>query len=62
MSPLRSFVGWWAHLDAKWQIGVPLALLAASGLLLLAGRLFVFGWAAGLVLLALGGKRKSDLF
>ena len=57
---LKALIEWWAGLNWKIRIGIPIILLIISGLMLLAGRVWIFGWAAGLVLLLFGGPSDSE--
>lgn len=57
---LKQIIEWWANRNWKIRIGIPVVLLIIAGIMLLCGRVWIFGWLAGGILLAFGGKSKSE--
>jgi hypothetical protein len=54
-------IQWWAGLDWKIRILIPLVLIAVStAIYLLADRIWPWGWGAGVVLLAFSGRSKAE--
>ena len=53
---MRSLIEWWAGLSTKAQYGIAICLILVSTILLLAGRLWIWGWAVGLVLFFFSGS------
>ena len=54
------FFGWWADLPAWLRYGVALLFLAISTALWFAGRLWPWGWVAGIVLLPMAGPSNAE--
>ena len=57
---LQTLIEWWAGLNWKIRLGIPIVLLLISGLLLLDGILWISGWLIGFVLLIFGGPSDSE--
>ncbi len=62
MSFLYVLIDWWAGMNRWVRFGVPLFFLVVSGLLLAAGRIWVFGWIIGVVLLLGASSSAGDPF
>jgi len=59
--PIRGLIEWWAGLDWKIRLLIPVILLAIStALWLLANLIWPWGWVAGVVLLLAGGRSESE--
>ena len=54
------FFSWWADQSPWLRYGVALLLIAISTVLFLAGRLWIWGWVAGLILLLFAGPSSSE--
>ena len=58
---ILTVIGWWAGLSCWPRYGAAgLFLLVPIVILLLNGRLWVWGWVVGLVLLIFGGPSDSE--
>jgi len=58
---IKGVIDWWAGLDWKFRILIPICLLFLSTIILLFFRiLWIWGWLLGLILLMLGGRSKSE--
>jgi len=53
-------IEWWAGLNWKIRVLIPLILIAISTILLFLGRIWFWGWAAGFILLMFSGRSKSE--
>jgi hypothetical protein len=51
---------WWAGLPWWLRVGVAVAFLLSSTILLLAGRFWPWGWAVGVVLLLFSFPSKAE--
>ena len=57
---IRSLIDWWAGLTPWVRFLVPIALIAISTGLLLAGILWIWGWLVGGILLLFSGPSDSE--
>jgi len=57
---LRWFIDWWAGLSGWLRIGVPLLLLAVSGVALLFNYILIPGWVLGGLLLLFCGRSDAE--
>ena len=53
-------IEWWAGLDWRIRIAIPLAFLALSTVLLVCGILWPWGWGVGAVLFLFGGRSDAE--
>ncbi|NLW49946.1 MAG: hypothetical protein GXY85_03770 [Candidatus Brocadiaceae bacterium] len=60
LRPVLGFIEWWSGLTPWFRLGVPVALLALSGILLAFGYVFVVGWGLGIVLLLFSGRSDAE--
>lgn len=56
----RGLYGWWASRSPWLRIGMAAALLLVSGILLLFGHFWIYGWAVGGVLLFFAFPNKAE--
>jgi len=54
------FFSWWSDLPAPLRYGVAILLIAASTVLYFLGRLWIWGWVAGVILLLFAGPSDSE--
>jgi hypothetical protein len=54
------FLTWWADQSAWLRYGVALLLIALSTVLFFAGRIWIWGWVVGVVLLLFSGPSSSE--
>jgi hypothetical protein len=54
------FFNWWAEQSPWLRYGVALILIAISTIILLAGRIWIWGWVAGVILLLFAGPSSSE--
>jgi hypothetical protein len=52
--------GWWGTLSPLWRYGIAIILLAISTVLFFLGRLWIWGWVIGAVLLMFAGPSESE--
>ena len=51
---------WWAGQNPWLRYGFAILLILISTLLLLAGRIWIWGWVAGVIMLLAGGRTSSE--
>jgi hypothetical protein len=54
------FLTWWADQSAWLRYGVALLLIALSTVLFFAGRIWIWGWVVGVILLLFSGPSSSE--
>jgi len=58
---IRPFAEWWAGLDWKFRLGLPLCFLCAStALWLFADVIWLWGWVMGALLLLVSGRSQAE--
>jgi len=57
---LKSLIEWWAELNWKIRITIPVILIIISTILLLLGKIWIWGWIFGVTLLLAGGPSNSE--
>ena len=56
----RISIEWWANLDPKIRITIPVILLIISTVLFFIGILWIWGWVVGVILILFGGRSKAE--
>ncbi|MCU0688602.1 MAG: hypothetical protein MUE97_02515 [Phycisphaerales bacterium] len=51
---------WWYEMPWWVRYGLALALILLSTFILLAGRLWIWGWVVGFIMLALAGRSQGE--
>ncbi len=54
------FFGWWSEQSPWVRYGVALLLIALSTIIFFAGRIWIWGWVSGFILLLFAGPSKSE--
>ena len=57
---MGSFLNWWAGQSPWLRYGIAVLLIATSTGIYFAGRIWIWGWAVGFVLLCFAGPSDSE--
>jgi hypothetical protein len=53
-------IDWWAGLSPWWRYGVSIALILLSTVMWFLGKLWIWGWLVGVILLLFSGSSDSE--